>query len=257
MKRCSTLQPIMFRSKYRLTACICCLVFGCHAPPSSVLTIYRIQPIKDSSDHTYRRLTLDFRQEWEQLDRIVAYSPVKCWQTAQSTIPILSNWVADAMYYSSEKLVGRAPDLVLVPVGREYLQLPRGNITCRDLYRLFPGHYRWELRQLTLHAVEQLFDSTFPTLSWGISSGTKITRKPGQQFKISCRGVEIDSASRIDVMMLRDMWEVKDPFSFLLEHPLILQGNNLHDFIISYCKSFTIAGIPLRISTEKRIHIYD
>lgn len=230
---------------------------GCHAPPTASLTIYQIGTIKDTTDEIYRQLISEYRQRWVQLDQIIAYSPTTYRQGTKTTVPVIANWVADAVYHTAGNVMGRAPHLVMMPVGKGFQQIPRGNISYRDMYRLFPGHFRWEFRQLPLHIVEQLFESTISQKSWGISAGTIIEKKRGQKIKIDCRDLKDGPSSKIDIILVRDGWIDNQLFPFLIDYPALLQGNNLVEFIISYCHSFTAAGIPLRISTEKRIYIYD
>ncbi len=205
----------------------------------------------------YRQLIREYRQRWVQLDQIIAYSPYTFRQGTKTPVPVISNWVADAVYHTAVKLIGKAPHLVMMPVGTVFQQIPRGNISYRDMYRLFPGHYRWEFRQLPLSVIEQLFDTRNSQKTWGISAGTIIEIKAGQKIKIDCRDVETSPSSKMNVILVRDSWEYNQLFPFLIDYPALLQGNNLFDFVISYCHSFTAAGIPLRVYTEKRIHIYD
>jgi len=199
----------------------------------------------------------EYRQRWVQMDQVIAYSPNRYWQRGKTVVPVIANWVADGIFHSAGKMIGRVPQLVLVPVGTTFQQLPKGNISYRDIFRLFPGHYRWEFRQLPPDVVEQLFDTTISAKSWGISAGTSVEKKAGQPIKILCRKLAANPFSNIDIILVRDSWEDNNLFPFLQDYPAIMQGNNLFDFIISYCQSFTAAGIPLRISTEKRVHIYD
>lgn len=234
-----------------------CQLLGCHTPTNATLTIYQLHSFKDTADDLYRKLIREYRQRWVQMDQIIAYSPAKHWQSAKSTLPVISNWVADAIFYSAGKLIGRKPHLVLVPVGTTFQQLPRGNISYRDIFRLFPGHHRWEYRQLPLDVAEQLFDTIISSRACGISAGTSIEKKAGQPIKILYRKLDANPFSNIDIILVRDSWESNKLFPFLHNHPAIIQGNNLFDFMIAYCQSFSTAGIPLRISTEKRIHIYD
>lgn len=240
-----------------LLGCFFSQIVACHTPPNASLTIYQIRSFKDTADEIYLKLIKEYRQRWVQMDQIIAYSPSKYWQRAKTPLPVISNWVADAILYSAGKMIGREPHLVLVPVGTTFQQLPRGNISYRDIFRLFPGHYRWEFRQLPLDVVEQLFDTTISAKSWGISAGTSIMRNEQKKIQVICRQAEANPFSKINVILVRDSWEDNKLLPFLHDHPAIMQGNHLFDFIIAYCQSFTAAGIPLRISTEKRIHAYD
>lgn len=230
---------------------------GCHMPPPSTLTIYQIRADADTTDEIYQRLIRNYRQRWKLMDQVMAYSPTNYWQSATSRVPVISNWVADALLHSAEKMIGRVPDLVLVSVGNFFQQLPRGNISYRDIYRLFPGHYSWEFRQLPLQVIEQLFDTTIYPKSWGISAGTIIQKRTGQKIKIICQGEEVTSTAKLNVILVRESWGNNNKSYLYQDHSLVAQGNNLHDFIISYCQTFTAAGIPLRISTEKRLLTYD
>jgi 2',3'-cyclic-nucleotide 2'-phosphodiesterase (5'-nucleotidase family) len=223
--------------------------------PSAQFTIYSLNPSTDTGSTLSRKLSVT-DTTWDQyLGQTIAFSSRSYWQRPDT--PVISNFIADALFFAADQHLGGRVDLVLVQEGVGGRYLPRGNITRQHIYRLLSKPIRWERRELRGDVLLKYLEEHFTGKWRGISANVSLRYKDKHLIDFKINGKKIDTATLFQLITIREVFAEKKQQNFLVNIPPIRTGNRLPSLVTDYCFSFSSAGLPLRLSTEKRIHEND
>lgn len=248
----SALYHMRFRGIFWLGWLLqCCACVPTRLPPVQ-FTIYRLDPFIDTGDSLFRELSAVDTLCRSYLSQPIAFSSRAYWQRPDT--PILSNFIADALFYNAKSYLGGEVDLVLVNEGPGGRYLPRGNITRKHIYGLIPGPVRWERRELRGDLLLRYLETSFTGKWRGVSAGVGLTYAGKAVADCQVNGKKVDTQSIYRLITIRAAVEEKKQEDVLQNISPLLTGNQLPFLVMNYCFSFTNAGLPLRLSSEKRIH---
>ena len=232
----------------------CCACLPARVPPIQ-FTIYSLNPVTDTGSALLRKLSVVDASRKQYLEQTIAFSSRSYWQRPDT--PVISNFIADALFFAANQHLGGKVDLVLVQEGVGGRYLPRGNITRHDIYRLFSGPIRWERRELRGDVLLKYLEVSFTGKWRGVSANVSLRYKDKHLIDFKMNEKKIDTASLFQLITIREVLAEKKQQNFLVNIPPIRTGNRLPSLVMDYCFSFSSSGLPLRLATEKRIHEND
>lgn len=110
----------------------------------------------------------------------------------------LGNWATDAMVEMCEDVFGERPDFAICNNGGLRAELPKGDVTRKGIYAVFPFDNKLSLVELTGSSLLRLFDSMgqYPE---PMSSGVRLVIKDNAVSSVKVGGKDIDLNARYKV----------------------------------------------------------
>ena len=165
----------------------------------------------------------------------------------------LGNWATDAMVEMCEDVFGERPDFAIYNNGGLRAELPKGDVTRKGIYAVFPFDNKLSLVELTGSSLLKLFDSMAQS-TVPISSGVQLVIKDNAVSSVKVGGKAIDPNAKykvctIDYLVnsgrysLDECTSRQDSFEFI------------YDFFCDHVKKLTERGEKVQASIDGRVTV--
>ena len=217
---------------------------------------YRLIPVDSRLDSRIDgAFASKLRYYSEQLDQSMNEVLGFCPETLRRGSPqgTLGNWATDAMVEICEDVFGERPDFAIYNNGGLRAELPKGDVTRKGIYAVFPFDNKLSLVELTGRSLLRLFDSMAQS-TVPISSGVQLVIKDNAVSSVKVGGKAIDPNAKykvctIDYLVnsgrysLDECTSRKDSFEFI------------YDFFCDHVKKLTERGEKVQASIDGRVTV--
>ena len=167
----------------------------------------------------------------------------------------MSNLMADLLFVSCEKCVGKKADFAVMNMGGIRSALSKGPITCGSIYEVSPFENSLCVLEMTGETVYKLFTQIASVGGEGISGANLVISKDGKLLSAKIGGKAIDMKKTYIVSTLDYVAEGNDKMTAFLDakSKLFPKTATLRDLLMNYVKECDAMGIQIDANVEGRI----